>query len=110
MPGAVAPFAPPSARHCYQRNEFWGCYRNMGHFLCGVKRIKRFVNVHLHYIVSNLKRISKMSTFPPSLEIFLQKPMPVQSVTVSPQNFCVEVLQHGGWMSFLTELMPLIEP
>ena len=24
------------------------CYRNMGHFLCSVERIKRFVNVHLH--------------------------------------------------------------
>ena len=27
---------------------FCDCYRNMGHFLCSVERIKRFVNVHLH--------------------------------------------------------------
>jgi len=31
----------------------------------GVERIKRFVNVHLHCIASNLKRISIISTFPP---------------------------------------------
>jgi len=31
----------------------------------GVERTKRFVNVHLHCIVSNLKRISKISMFPP---------------------------------------------
>jgi len=30
-----------------------------------VKRVKHFVNVHLHCIVSNLKRLSKMSTLPP---------------------------------------------
>jgi len=33
----------------------------MGHYLWGVERVKRFVNVHLHCIVSNLKKISKMS-------------------------------------------------
>ena len=32
---------------------FCECYRNTGHFLCSVERIKRFVNVHLHFIVSN---------------------------------------------------------
>jgi len=31
----------------------------------GVERVKRFVNVHLHCIVSNLKRISKISMLPP---------------------------------------------
>jgi len=31
----------------------------------GVERTKRFVNVHLHCIVSNLKRISKISMLPP---------------------------------------------
>jgi len=39
----------------------------------GVKRAKRFVNVHLHCIVSNLKRISKISTLLP-LEKFLWTP------------------------------------
>ena len=27
---------------------FGDCCRNTGHFLCGVERIKRFVNVHVH--------------------------------------------------------------
>jgi len=31
----------------------------------GVERVKRFVSVHLHCIVSNLKRISKSLTSPP---------------------------------------------
>jgi len=39
---------------------------NIGHFLRGVARLKHFVNVHLHCIVSNLKRIYKMSAFPPA--------------------------------------------
>jgi len=45
-----------------------------GHFLCGVGRVIRFVNVRLHCAVSNLKRISKMSTFP-HLENFMGKTM-----------------------------------
>jgi len=28
----------------------------MGNFLCGVERVKRFVEVHLHCIVRNLKK------------------------------------------------------
>jgi len=31
----------------------------------GLERTKRFVNAHLHCTVSNLKRISKISTLPP---------------------------------------------
>jgi len=31
----------------------------------GVDRVKHFVNVQLHCIVSNLKRICNISTFPP---------------------------------------------
>jgi len=37
----------------------------VGHFLCGVETVKRFVNVRLHCNVSNLKKISKMSTLQP---------------------------------------------
>jgi len=40
--------------YCCQRNVFCDCYRNMGHFICSVERIKRFLNVHLHCIVSNV--------------------------------------------------------
>jgi len=28
-------------------------YRDLGHFVCSVERIKRFANVHLHCIFSN---------------------------------------------------------
>ena len=41
----------------------------MGHFLCVVDRLKRFVNVHLHCVISNQKRISKMLTLPPAGKI-----------------------------------------
>jgi len=43
---------------------FLDCCRNIGLFVCAVERAKRFVNVHLHCIVSNLKRSGKMSTLP----------------------------------------------
>jgi len=36
----------------------------MGGSLCGVKTVKRYVNVHLHCIVGSLKRTSKTSTLP----------------------------------------------
>jgi len=53
---------------------FRDCCRNMGHFLSGVERAKRFVNVLSHRTVTNLKKIREMSTLPP-LENFLRKPM-----------------------------------
>ena len=40
--------------YCCQQSVFCDCYRNTGHFLCSVERIKRFVNVHLLCIVSNV--------------------------------------------------------
>jgi len=40
----------------------------------GVERVKRFVNFHLHCIVSSLKRISKISTLCP-LEKFKGTPI-----------------------------------
>jgi len=42
-----------------------GPLRIRGHFRYGVERAKRFVNVHLHCIVSNMERISKVSSLPP---------------------------------------------
>jgi len=44
--------------------HFCDCCRNMGHLRCGVERVKLYVNVHLHCIVSSLKWSSKMSTSP----------------------------------------------
>jgi len=50
--------------------NFRACYRYTGHFLCGVERAKRFVNVHVHCIVSNLKRITEITTLPAPGKIF----------------------------------------
>jgi len=39
----------------------------MGHFLCSVERIKRFVNVHLHCIVNNVASKGRKYSGPPEL-------------------------------------------
>ena len=39
--------------------------RSRGHFRYGVERAKLFVNVHLHCILSNMERMSKISSLPP---------------------------------------------
>ena len=59
---------------CQQIAYFCDCCRNMVQFLCDVESVKRYVNVRLHCIVSNLERISKASTFPPHGK-FLRAPM-----------------------------------
>ena len=46
---------------------FCDCYRNMEHFLCSVERIKRFLNVHLHCIVSNVPYKMRKYSGPPEL-------------------------------------------
>jgi len=53
--------------YCCQRSVFCDCYRNMGHFLCSVERIKSFVNVHLHCIVSNVPSKGRKYPEPPEL-------------------------------------------
>jgi len=52
------------------KRNFYGCCHYMGHFLCGVERIKRFVNNHLHRIFSNLKTINKISALPTPGKIY----------------------------------------
>jgi len=64
---------PERLQHCQQIAYFCDCCRNMVQFLSGVERVKRYVNVRLHCIVSNLKKISKVSTLPP-LENFYGRP------------------------------------
>jgi len=54
-------------RYCCQRSVFCDCYRNRAHFLCSVERIKSFVNVHLHCIVSNLPSKGRKYSGPPEL-------------------------------------------
>jgi len=52
--------------YCCQRSVFiCDCYRNMEHFLCSVEKIKRFVKVHLHCIVSNVHRKVRKYSGPP---------------------------------------------
>jgi len=36
----------------------------LGHFLCGVERVKCYVNAHFHCIVSSLKCASEMTNLP----------------------------------------------
>jgi len=50
---------------------------NIGHILSDVERVKRFVKVDLHCIVSNLKRSSKISTLPPTWKHFCRRPCTV---------------------------------
>jgi len=50
--------------NCYPLAPLVAPLRSMGHFRYGVERAKRFVNVHLHCIVSNMERMSKISSFP----------------------------------------------
>jgi len=54
----------------------------------GIQKVKQFVNLHLHCIVSNLKRISKVSTLL-RVEKFLLAPM---DALIS-----VEFLGHKAW-------------
>jgi len=53
--------------YCCQRNVFCDCYRNMGHFICSVERIKRFMNLHLYCIVSNVPYKVRKYSGPPEL-------------------------------------------
>jgi len=53
--------------YCCQRSVFCDCYRNMRHFLCSVERIRSFVNVHLHCIVSNVSSKARNYSGPPEL-------------------------------------------
>ena len=51
--------------YCCQRSVFCDSYRNTGYFLCSVVRIKGFVNVHFHCIVSNVpSKVRKYSGSP----------------------------------------------
>jgi len=66
-------FAVSSAHVC--EAHFCDCIPNMAHFLCGLERVRCFMNVRLRCFASNQKNISKMSTLPLHLEKFLRTPM-----------------------------------
>ena len=70
-------------KYCWQRvsygvkrniaaNEahFWDCCTNVGHFLCGVAKVKRYVNVYLHLCCQQPEMDNRMSTLPYPGKIF----------------------------------------
>ena len=87
---------------------FCDCYRNLGHFLCGVEMLKCFVKVHLHCIVSNLKMLSKMSTLPPSGKKFCRRPSHAHVTPMpcpwSPDHFPDSWMWMQGSRDFYSKL------
>jgi len=72
--GPTSPFPKTHGRFAANKTYFFDSCGNVDHFICGVKMVKRFVNAYLHCIVSNVKWIRKMATWPP-LEKFLRTRM-----------------------------------
>ena len=72
-----------------------------------VERTKRFVNVYLHCIVSNLKRISKISTLPP-LEKFMRTPMVATNEQMA--TFPMEYVRRKGSVQQLIYLSLVYYP
>jgi len=56
------------------KRDFCDCCRNTGYFRYGVEKAKRFVNVHLHCIVSNMNSISKIPSLLPPWKNFCGRP------------------------------------
>jgi len=65
---------PQVGQGCPRGSTICNRCRNIEHFICGVEKVKHFVYVHLHCIARNLKRISKISTLPPSWKNFCGRP------------------------------------
>jgi len=81
--------------YCCQPNVFCDCYRNMGHFLCSVERIKRFLNLHLHCIVSNvLYKVRKYSGLPE----LLRNEISFSHTCNIPQQWKLHRKQGAIWM------------
>jgi len=83
--------------YCCQQSVFCDCYRNMVHFLCSVERTKRFVNVHLHCIISNVPSKGRKYSEPPELlrsEISLSRTCNIANQWKSTQtrNYLNEML------------------
>jgi len=78
---------------CCQQNVFFWLMRQCGPFHLWWKRVKRFVNVYLHCIVSDVKWIRKMATLPP-LEKFLRTHMATQIFVKKPENLFVSSINE----------------
>ena len=74
------------------------CCPNMGHFRCVLKMVKRFANVLLHWIISNVKIIRKISRLS-LVENFLLTPIP---------TFFCSTCRHKK-MAFLNEIVQLVD-
>jgi len=72
--------------YCCQQSAFLWLLPWSGACLCGIEMGKRFVNFHLHCIISNLKTIRNIQYLGcPSLEKFLWTPMfPTQPKPLPP--------------------------
>ena len=82
-------------KNCCQQRAVSDCCRNMlGHFLCGVERVERFMDVHLHCIGSNVGKV-EMAT--PRLEKFLRTRILGEAIALGPSSefrtsFCIVLL------------------
>ena len=56
--------------------HFWDCCSNVGHFLCGVARVKRYVNVYLH-LCRQQPEMDNQNVDVGDPGNFLRTPMPV---------------------------------
>jgi len=81
--------------YCCQSNVFCDCYRNTGHFLCSVERIKRFLNLHLHCIVSNVPYKVRKYSGPPEL---LRNEISFSRACNIPKQSKLHRKQGGMWM------------
>jgi len=81
--------------YCCQRSVFCDCYRNMGYFLCSVERIKHFVNVNLHCIVSNVSSKVRKYSGPPEL---LRSEISFSRTCNIPKQWKLHRKQGAIWM------------
>jgi len=96
--------------YCCQRSVFCDCYRNTGHFLCSVERIKRFVNVHLHCIVSSVPSMVRRYSGPPEL---LRSEISFSRTCNIPKQWKLHRKQGAIWMkcvfcSYIDKIVYLI--
>ena len=81
--------------YCCQWNVFCDCNRNTGHFLCSIERIKRFLNVHLHCIVSNVHYKVRKYSGPPEL---LRNEISFSRTCNIPKQWKLHRKQGAIWM------------
>ena len=84
--------------------HFWDCCSDVGHFLCGVGRVKRYVNVYFHLYRQQPEMTTKMSTLP-TLEKYLRTPMPVLFVFTIYHLLCTSL-----YNIFVLFEYPLFQP